>query len=188
MNASWVTGHSRQPFYLRRGFVLKEAPLRAELCACGLGQYNAWINGQRVGGAYLEPAWTDYDKLVLYRRYDVTGLLAAGDNALVLEVGNGWYIWDQSFGYSFHFPPFMPPNPNPYKPFGESLTACFELAVCYADGTEERISSDEECKTSPHGVKHTNVYGSEQIAGADLKRGCSLPEYDDSGWDSALPA
>lgn len=188
MEAKWITSHSRQPFYLRRVFELKEEPASAELLACGLGQYNAWLNGGRVGDAYLEPAWTDYDKLVLYRRYDVTGQVRAGRNALALEVGNGWYLWDQRFGYSFHFPPFMPPNPNPYREYGRSLVACFALHLRYADGREELLCSDTRCKTAAHGVIHANVYGSEWIVGAALKPGCSLPDYDDSAWEPACLA
>ena len=188
MQANWITSHSRQPFYLRRAFTLEKPPVSAELSVCGLGQYNAFLNGSRVGDGYLEPAWTDYDKLVLYRRFEVSGLLREGKNALALEVGNGWYIWDQSFGYSFHFPPFMPPNPNPYHPYGENLVACFELKLRYADGTEERICSDADCRTAPHAVKHSNVYGSEWIEGAALKNGCSHPDYDDSDWEAASAA
>ena len=188
MEAKWITNHKKQPFYLRRTFTLEKTPVSAELLACGLGQYNAFLNGSRVGEAYLEPAWTNYDRLVLFRSYDVTRLIRRGENALAFEVGNGWYLWDQSFGYSFRFPPFMPPNPNPYHAYGKSLVACFELRLRYADGTEETVSSDEACKTAPHGVKHTNVYGSEWIAGRDLKPDCSLPDYDDSAWESACPA
>ena len=188
MNVYWLTNRTKQPFYLRRAFSLREQPVSATLTACGLGQYNAFLNGARVGDAYLEPAWTDYDKLVLYRTYDVTGLLRAGTNALLLEIGSGWYLWDQSFGYSFHFPPFMPPNPNPYLPFGESLVAFFELRVFYADGTQTLICSDEACRTKPHGVLHTNIYGSEQIRGALLEPGASMPDYDDSSWSAALAA
>ena len=114
MKASWVTDRTNRPFYLLRSFSLREKPVSAEILLCGLGQYNAFLNGRRVGDAYLEPAWTDYDRLVLYRRYPVGELLQAGKNTLLMEIGNGWYHWDQSFGYSFHFPPFMPPNPNPY--------------------------------------------------------------------------
>lgn len=188
MEANWLTNRTKQPFYLRRAFSLREKPVSAALTACGLGQYNAFLNGARVGDAYLEPAWTDYDKLVLYRTYDVSGLLRAGANALLLELGNGWYNWDQNFGYSFRFPPFMPPNPNPYRPFGESLVAFFELRMFYADGTQELIRSDEACKTKPHGVLHTNVYGSEWIIGAMLAEDAALPDYDDSAWSAALSA
>ena len=171
MDNKWITSGSDKPFYIRKAFELKGAPASAELCACGLGQFNAMINGKKVGDHFLDPAWTDYNKEMQYVTFDVTDMLRCGSNAIVLEIGNGWYIWDMEYGYSFHFPPFMPPNPNPYKEYGKALVGAFELKVTYADGTKETIVSDESCKTAPHGVKHTNVFSSELIDGRDLKRG-----------------
>lgn len=188
MVLNWATNGTAKPFYLRKAFELKHKPSDAVLYASGLGQFNAWINGGRVGDHYLDPAWTDYNKQIQYVKFDVTDMLAEGKNAVVLEIGNGWYIWDMEYGYSFHFPPFMPPNPNPYKEFGESLVGAFELRVTYSDGTSEIFTSEEGCKTAPHGVMHSNVYGSELIRGTDLKRGSSEPDYDDSNWKAARKA
>ena len=182
---NWVTAGTDRPFYLRKTFELKGRPASAALDVTGMGQFNAWINGKKVGDHYLDPAWTDYSKEVQFVTFDVTDMLTCGQNAIALEIGNGWYIWDTEYGYSFHFPPFMPPNPNPYKQYGESLVGAFELTVTYEDGTCDVICSDGDCKTAEHGVKHTNVYGSELIDGRDLKRGCSRADYDDSEWDSA---
>ena len=122
LSQAWVTAHSQTPFILRRRFTLSQTPRSACLKACGLGQFNAFLNGSRVGDSFLDPAWTDYNKLVLYVSFDVTARLRAGENALVLEVGNGWYLWDTSLGYSFHFPPFMPPNPIPIAPSARALS------------------------------------------------------------------
>ena len=181
----WVTSGSDKPFYLRKVFELNEQPEDAVLFATGLGQFNAWINGKRVGDHFLDPAWTDYDKQVQYLTFDVTDMLRCGQNAIVLEIGNGWYIWDMEYGYSFHFPPFMPPNPNPYHEYGRSLVGAFELTLTYRDGSSETVSSDDSCKTAEHGVRHSNVYGSELIDGAAMKCGCSKPDYDDSAWAAA---
>ena len=184
----WITSGSDKPFYIRKMFELRENPVSAGLCVCGLGQFNAWINGSRVGDNFLDPAWTDYNKQVQYVRFDVKDMLADGANAIVLEIGSGWYIWDMEYGYSFHFPPFMPPNPNPYREYGKSLVGAFELTVTYEDGTCDVFCSDEKCKTAEHGVLHTNVYGSELIDGRKLKCGCSEPDYDDSDWQNARAA
>lgn len=188
LDSRWVTSGSKTPFYIRKSFELKAKPVWAELLVTGLGQFNAWINGSRVGNHYLDPAWTDYSKQVQYLRFDVSRMFSGGQNAIVLEIGNGWYIWDMEYGYSFHFPPFMPPNPNPYKEYGKCLAGAFELTVAYPDGTQEIIGSDEDCKTAAHGVMHSNVYGSELIDGRALKKGCSGAEYDDTAWDAAIPA
>lgn len=182
---NWITNGSNRPFYIRKKFSLKEKPASAELSVTGLGQFIAWINGHKVSDHFLDPAWTDYNKQVQYLRFEVSGLLDPGDNAIALEIGNGWYIWDTEYGYSFHFPPFMPPNPNPYREYGPCLVGTFEMAVSYSDGTQELITSDDSCLTAPHGVKHTNVYGSELISGREVKAGCSKPDYDDSSWMTA---
>jgi len=52
------------------------------------GLYEAQINGQRVGDAYLTPGWTSYNHRLQYQVYDVSGLLKQGDNAVGIIVGN----------------------------------------------------------------------------------------------------
>ncbi|WP_141013463.1 family 78 glycoside hydrolase catalytic domain [Nocardioides sambongensis] len=61
----------------------------ARLYVAGLGVYNASINGQAVSEDLLEPANTEHAKRVPYATYDVTELLADGENSLGIEVGNG---------------------------------------------------------------------------------------------------
>ena len=55
------------------------------------GMYEAQINGQRIGDAYLTPGWTSYNKRLQYQIYDVTDLLNNGNNAIGVTLGNGWY-------------------------------------------------------------------------------------------------
>ena len=55
------------------------------------GLYEAAINGQRVGDAYLTPGWTSYKKRLQYQVYDVTGLIKNGTNSIGVVLGNGWY-------------------------------------------------------------------------------------------------
>lgn len=181
----WITSGSSKPFYIRKSFVLGEAPADAVLLVTGLGQFNAWINGNKVGDHFLDPAWTDYNKQVQYLKFDVTDMLSAGSNAISLEIGNGWFIWDTEYGYSFHFPPFMPPNPNPYREYGRSLVGAFELTVSYADGRTEVIGSDDKCLTIEHGVRHSNVYGSEFIDGSMVRKDFSQSDCDESDWVAA---
>ena len=46
------------------------------------GLYEAQINGKRVGDDYFTPGWTAYKKRLQYQEYDVTSLLAKGNNAI----------------------------------------------------------------------------------------------------------
>ncbi len=77
--------------YLRRSFTLTGPVATARLRVTALGLYEARLNGQRVGDAYLTPGWTDYGQRVLYQSYDVTGLLRDGENVLGALLGDGWY-------------------------------------------------------------------------------------------------
>lgn len=58
--------------YLRREFDAPAKPVRATVFACGLGLYELYINGCRIGDRVLEPAYTDYEKRVMYSVYDAT--------------------------------------------------------------------------------------------------------------------
>lgn len=183
---TWITNGTASPFYARKKFALDRPIARAEARVCGLGQFVFWLNGHKVGDHELDPGWTDYRKLVQYVAFDVTDLLRQGENALGAEVGNGWYIKTDEH-YTFAFPPFMPPNPNPYRPFGDALVLAAELTVTYADGTAEIIAADDGCKTAPHPVTMSNVYGSETYDAALEQEGWSEPGFDDSAWAPALP-
>ncbi len=65
----------------------------------GLGYYQLYIDGKRIGTSQLDPGWTTYSKTVLYAVYDVTEELkarestntAAGKHAVGVELGNGWW-------------------------------------------------------------------------------------------------
>ncbi|MBR1497981.1 MAG: family 78 glycoside hydrolase catalytic domain [Oscillospiraceae bacterium] len=188
LSNAWITSGAKTPCYLRKEFSIDKAVAAATVRVCGLGQFNFYLNGRRVGENVLDPGWTDYNKAAQYLSFDVSEYLRPGKNALGLELGNGWYLWDTDFGYGFHFPPFMPPNPNPYKPYGESLVAALELEISYADGSRETIISDESFSSAPHGVRHSNVYGSEEIDGKALLRDFSAPDFDASGWTPARRA
>jgi len=62
----------------------------ARLYVTALGSYRMFINGARVGQDVLTPDFTDYAKRVLYQTYDVTNLLASGQNAVAGILGYGW--------------------------------------------------------------------------------------------------
>jgi len=83
----WIGGANQ----LRKEFTLKGRPVRARAYVSGLGYYELRINGRKVGDHVLDPAWTSYDKRVLYAAYDVTDCLKQGTNAIGVMLGQGWY-------------------------------------------------------------------------------------------------
>lgn len=182
---TWITNGTAAPFYARKEFSVSKTVQHAQAKVCGLGQFVFWVNGEKVGDHELDPGWTNYRKLIQCVTFDVTGHLRQGVNALGAEVGNGWFIKTDEH-YTFGFPAFMPPNPNPYQPFGKSLVLALELNITYADGTQEMITADGSFRVKQHPVVMSNVYGSETWDGGLVQNCWSEPGFDDSDWEAAV--
>ena len=95
--AKWITGNykvnrkERYPVdYFRRVFTAGKVK-KARLYATACGLYEAQINGKRVGDFVLAPGITNYKKRLQYQTYDVTDLIAEGDNILTAELADGLY-------------------------------------------------------------------------------------------------
>ncbi len=187
MFKKWITNGAAAPFYARKSFLIDKPVFSATAKVCGLGQFLFSVNGQKMGDHELDPAWTDYNKLVQYVTFDVTSALQQGENVLGVEVGNGWYH-KMNEHYTFAFPSFMPPNPNGYHPYAKVLVLALELTIVYADGTEENLSADESFKVKKHPTIMSNVYGSETIDNRLNVPGWNKPGYDDSTWVQAVLA
>lgn len=162
---TWITNGTKSPFYAKKELELSEIPQRAMLYICGLGQFQLYVNGKKVGNRVLDPAWTDYDKLIYFVTFDITEYLCKGRNTVMAEVGNGWYICDMEAGYFFHFPPFMPPNPNGYRPYGKQLILSVHMELTGTDGTMTSQDTDASWMVKGHEIVHSNCYGSEIIDG-----------------------
>ena len=180
---NWISGKSQTPFYARREFCIEKNLHSAVAYVCGLGQFIFHINGQKVSDHELDPGWTNYDRKIQYVKFDVTEFLHTGKNVLGAQVGNGWFLKEDEH-YTFTFPAFMPPNPNPYKPFGKELVLAVKLVLRYEDGSEEILYGDEAFKVKMHPVKMSNVYGSETYDASLEQPGWDRVEFDDSDWEN----
>ncbi len=161
---AWITNQTDAPFYARKAFRIEKELQKAVIQICGLGQFILSVNGKKVGDHELDPGWTDYRKYIEYVVFDLTSYLQPGDNVLGVEVGNGWFIKTDEH-YTFRFPEFMPPNPNPYQPFGRFLMLSLALKLVYKDGSAEQIHADDSFWVKEHPTVKSNVYGSETIDG-----------------------
>lgn len=168
------TEHSRlSARYLRTEFKCDKRVKRATLYICGLGMYEAFINGRRIGTQVLVPAPTDYRKTVLYNAFDVTSLLAA-NNAIGVVLGNGRYYTMQQ-------------NKKPYKitNFGYPKLR-LNLIVDYQDGTSKLVTSDENWKITADGpIRSNNEYDGELYDARKELKPWTVVGYDDTSWQKA---
>jgi alpha-L-rhamnosidase len=173
--ASWirthVTGGPRTvppASYLRREFVIEQAPARATLHITALGLYEAQINGAAVGDQVFAPGWTEYRRRVAFQSYDVTSLLKPGPNAIGVILGDGWYSGHIGWVHRQFFGRFP------------QLLAQLELTL--HDGKTLCIASDETWRASTGPILENDLLMGESYD-ARLELGAwSSPGYDDSGW------
>jgi hypothetical protein len=174
--AKWIGApvHT-ETLLLRREFAVKPGLVRALLHVSGLGQYEAFLNGPKVGTAVLSPGWTDYKDTVLYDTLDVTAQLRPGDNALGLALGNGMYRVERPEG---RFAKFV-------GSFGE-LRAIAHLRLEYADGTVDVVGTDERWRTHAGPITFSSIYGGEDFDARLLPRGWTESGFDARGWEAAV--
>ena len=176
--ARWIgqtTDVEQQPLPLfRHEFSVSGKVQRARLYISGLGYHEARLNGEKVGDHHLDPAYTRYDKRVLYVTHDVTKLLRRGANALGVMLGNGWFNVQSKAAWDF--------NTAPWRAAPRLLAS---LQIDYADGHTEVIGSDATWKCSLGPVQFNTIYGGEVYDARLEKDGWDQPGYSDQTWNSA---
>ena len=154
---------------LRNEFDLTKPVSRARLHISGLGWYELYLNGQRLGDHVLDPATSDYTKRVLYVTYDVTELLQAGANAVGVMLGNGWYC-----------------EPGWRHRYGDSPRLRMQMNVEYADGSTSAVASGAGWKTAAGPIVRNDLYGGETYDARREQPGWASTGFDDSHWDAAV--
>lgn len=134
---------------LAREFPAENAVSRARLYICGLGLYEAYLNGQKVGDEYLTPNLSDYSKEFQVQAYDVTALLRE-QNTLEIHLGNGWY--KGRFGLD-----------GSEENWGKRFAALAELRIEYADGTGALIKTDGSWRYTASEICHSGIYDGEHV-------------------------
>jgi alpha-L-rhamnosidase len=154
---------------LRTRFNISRALASATVYITAHGLYEARLNGQRIGDAYLTPGWTSYNKRLQYQAYDVTGLLHKGANAIGALLGNGWYRGTIGFD-------------TQHNVYGKDNSLLLQLIIRYKDGKSDTIATGPGWRSSTGDVRSSEIYNGERIDHRLAKNGWSLPDYDDSQW------
>ena len=77
--------------HFRREFEYEEKFEHGRVSISGLGFYELYLNGRKVGDRVLDPAVSDYLKHVRFVTLDITDYLRPGRNTVGVILGNGWY-------------------------------------------------------------------------------------------------
>ncbi len=166
---------------LRKSFNIDKQVAKAVAYVTGLGYFEIYANGQKVGDDVLIPNQTNYGKRpnlssssinvpdqftkykVMYLAYDISDLLKEGENVIGSILGNGFYnpakFWTEGYGT----PRFLG-----------------QVHITYTDGSEEVIVSDESWQAAKSPILMNMVY-----YGEDYDARKEIPGWNNVGFDAS---
>lgn len=173
--------------YLRKEFDVQKTIVSAIAYVTGLGYFELYVNGQKIGEDVLVPNQTNYARRpqltkenipledhfrkykVMYLAYDITHNLKTGRNAVGSILGNGFYNAAKYWAGSYGTPRF----------FGQ-------IHITYQDGTEDIIVSDRSWKAARGPIMMDMVYYGEHYDARKELPDWNKPGYDDSNWEQVV--
>ena len=146
------------PFVIKK-FTAKQGE-KASIDICGLGYYELFVNGIRVGEEFFKPAASDYSErdftsyayplpdktshTIYYNTYDISTYLKDGENVLAVLLGNGFYRQ-------------MRRTCEGNTWFNEELILRFELTL-----GDRKICTDGTEKVAESFIKENNLFYGEE--------------------------
>jgi alpha-L-rhamnosidase len=124
----------------------------------GLGHFELFLNGKKVGQNFLDPAWSVYEKTAYYQTFDIGELLRQGENEFRIMVGKGFYN-----------------TQGDRRVHGVSnwgtLMAILEARLQFRDGTEQLIRTDDSWEVGNGPITHSSI-----LAGSDYDARLADPQ------------
>ena len=172
--ASWIQPQTEDsvlrpcPLF-RKKFQIDKKVKSATAYITAHGLYEAFMNGQRVGNAYLSPGWTSYNKRLQYQVYDVTDLIKNGVNAIAVMLGDGWYRGYIGFSGQKNF-------------YGKDISLLMQVNIVFQDGSTDSVITNQNWKSSTGSVRSSDIYNGETVDNREEKKGWTQTEYNDDNW------
>lgn len=169
---------------LRKSFRIDKPVKKAIAFVTGLGYFELYLNGQKVGDDELVPNQTNYGKRpqlvneniplpdqfrdykVMYLAYDVTDYFKKGENIAGAILGNGFYNAPKYWMASYGSPRFIA-----------------QIHITYDDGNQEIIKSDASWKASKSPILMDLVFHGEVYDARLEQPGWNAPGFDDLSWE-----
>ncbi len=166
--------HTRLPArYLRREFKINKPIRSATAYVCGLGEFDFFLNGKKVGDHERDPGRTEFNKRVLYVTFDVKDYLHIGNNAVGTILANGRF-----FAPRLNVPVYT-------KTFG-TPRLLLNLQITYEDGTTDDLVSSSQWKATDEGpIRANNEYDGEEYDARMEMPGWNRAGFSATNWRNA---
>ncbi|MBT0768710.1 alpha-L-rhamnosidase N-terminal domain-containing protein, partial [Kineosporia sp. J2-2] len=174
----WITGRRpagpvadrlRPVRLLRQRFTVAAPVVRARLFMTARGVYSARVNGTVAGDEVLAPGSDSYGSRVSVQCYDVTGLIAVGENVLGVALADGW--WAGRIGLT-----------GSSAQFGDSTSAIWQLHLTTADGRRQVLTSGGDVVSADGPWVWSDLFIGERFDARRHDPAWSTAGFDDSAW------
>ena len=147
--------------YARKDFSVPHAIKKAMVYISGVGLYELYLNGNKIGNQVLAPGPTDYAKRVFYNTFDVTDQLKKGDNAVGVILGNGRFVAIRQH---------LEDTTNNCVNYGFPKLL-MQLQITYEDGSTQLVKTDSSWMISGEGpiIANNEFDGEEYDATKEFK-------------------
>jgi len=160
---------------LRKEFEMSKTIKKATVYVCGLGLFELYVNGEKIGDQVLAPALSEYNKRAYYMTFDVTQKIQQGKNAIGVILGNGRF--------------FAPRGGIPISTTNYGFPKLIlQMNIEYSDGSTESVVSDPSWKLTADGpIIANNEYDGEEYDATKEIPGWNKVGFDDSKWMNVEP-
>ena len=188
--AQWIASDvDKMAPLFRKAFSIDKVVKRAKVFISGLGYFELYTNGHRIGNDFLVPNFTNYTERphlkncgialdgnfrnhrVLYLSYDITSYLQRGKNVIGVVLGNGFY--DCTYTWVARF--------------GKPCLIC-QMHIDYEDGSKAVITSDTTWQTASSPLIKNGPYIGEVYDAHKEITDWSTPHCKDGIWTNAQVA
>ncbi len=122
---------------------------KAVIKMSGLGVYNAYINGKKIGRQVFAPGWTSYPSRIQYQTVDITADIN-NNNTVEMLAGPGWAIG--RVGYQ-----------GDAKLYFDKVCVIAKIELTYVDGREETVRTDTDWDVYSSEVTFADIYDGETV-------------------------
>lgn len=156
---------------LRKQFDITKKIKNAYVYVSGLGYYELYLNGEKVGDHVLDPGTSDFNRRALYVTYNIKKYLQSGENAVGLWLGNAYFKTNRDL---------------PFRFYGHRPQVIMQMDIEYTDGSTAHIVTNPSWKTSAGPIRSNSVYDGEVYDARRVKNGWDKPGYNDRSWHNAI--
>lgn len=140
-------GQDTHPVF-RKTFPVNRPVKQARMYCIGLGEYEASLNGEKLGDEVLQPGLHSYDSYLQYQTLELP--VTQGCNELTFLLGDGWY--KGRYGLK---------RLGPH--YGDEYVLLAEIHVQYTDGTEDVFGTDDSWQVGISPISFDSIYDGETI-------------------------